>query len=259
MEQGTSLNSILDDEPEGTVEAVEAETAPDTAPEPEEAPDGPLRGPDGKFTKAETGVEPQETAESVPPTDKLPKEDYKAIREEREKRQKLEAELEALKQQFQQQPKEPPPPPPSMWEDEQGWQQHLQQTIMQQADQLSRINASEMAARAQNPDFQEMFDLFNEMAAQNPSVVQQAMQDPHPWGKAYQIAKSHKSMQELGAVDVADLEAKLREKIMAEMQQEQVPVPQRPSAPPSLTGERNVGSRTGPAWAGPRPLSDLLG
>lgn len=259
MDEGTSLDSILDDAPEGTVEAKTVEAAPETAEQPQEAPEGPLRGPDGKFIpKAETGVEPEETQEAVPPTDKLPKEDYKAIREEREKRQKLEAELEALKAQFQQQPKEPPPPPPSMWEDEQGWQQHLQQQFLQQADQLSRINASEMAARAQNPDFQEMFDLFNEMAVQNPSVVQQAMQDPHPWGKAYQIAKSHKSMQELGAVDVADLEAKLREKIMAEMQTAQVPV-QRPSVPPSLTGERNVGSRTGPAWAGPKPLTDLLG
>jgi hypothetical protein len=103
-----------------------------------------------------------------------------------------------------------------------------------------------------------MYDLFNTMASQNPAVVQQAMADPHPWGKAYEIAKNHKTMTELGAVDLADLEAKMREKIMAEMQQGQTPVPQA-TVPPSLTGERNVGTRSGPAWGGPKSLDQLLG
>lgn len=238
MAKKEGLDSFLDEE------QPVAEEVKETAEAPVEQPQG--------DTEQEAGVE-----EAGPPPDKLPQDEYKALREERDKRQRLEAEIEALKQQFNQQPKEPAPPPPSMWEDEQGWQQHLQQQFMQQADVLSRINASEMAARSQNPDFQEMFDLFNSMAAQNPAVVQQAMTDPHPWGKAYQIAKNHKAMQELGAVDLADLEAKMREKIVAEMQTEQTPVP-RPGAPPTLTGERNVGSRTGPAWAGPRSLDELL-
>lgn len=253
MTEGTTLDDLLNSslEPEAD--------NPATEPEPTERP----RDESGRFA-AKTGVEPtaepetDEQADTVPPTDKLPQSEYKAIKEEREKRQAIEREVEALKaqiQQFQVQQQEPPAPPPSLWEDEQGWQQHLQRQVLEQANQLSRINASEMAARAQNPDFQEMFDLFNQMAATNPSVAQQAMADPHPWGKAYQIAKSYKATQELGAVDVADLEAKIREKVLAEMQG-QMPVPQ--SLPPSITGERSVASRTGPAWAGPTPLEDLL-
>lgn len=177
MSEGTPLDQLLNSEPE-------TEPVQEVAERP--------RDEHGRFAAKETGVEPQPepVVEAVPPTDQLPQETFKGLKEEREKRQTLERELETLKQQinqFQQQTQEPPAPPPSLWEDEQGWQQHLQRQVLAQADQLSRINASEMAARAQNPDFQEMYDLFNQMAAQNPSVVQQAMADPHPWGKAYQI------------------------------------------------------------------------
>lgn len=252
--ESTSLTDLLNDTPQGTVEAAPAVQEPVQEPEPTPPTEGPVRDEAGRFA-AKSGVE-----DAGPPPDKLPQDDYKAIREEREKRQALQAELEALKQQFQQSqaPKAPPAPPPSIWEDEQGWQQHQQQVILSQADQLSRINASEMAARSTHADFQEMYDLFNSMAGQNPAVVQQAMADPHPWNAAYKIAKNYKTVQEIGAVDLADLEAKMRERLMAEMQQ-QAPMPTAaPSVPVSLTGERNVGSRSGPAWSGPTSLSDLL-
>lgn len=235
-------------------EAPVVEAAPEPAPEPETGSDGPQRDDKGRF--AAKGVEPE--TDAVPPTDKLPKEDYKAIREEREKRQAAERRLEALEQQFQQlqAPKETPAPPPTIWEDEQGWQQHLQQQVLQQADQLSRINASEMAARAQHQDFQEMFDTFNEMAAQNPSIVQQAMADPHPWGKAYQIAKNAKAMQELAAVDLTDLEAKiearLREKLAAE-----APAPAPVAIPSSLADAQSA--RTAGQGVAPLSLDDILG
>lgn len=249
----TPLSKLLNEEPPLSEEAPVVEAAADPEPAPEPEPDGPARDEKGRFA-AKTGVD-----DTPPPGDQLPPEEYKAIREEREKRQSLERQVEALNQQIQtlQQPKDPPPPPPSLWEDEQGWSVNLQRQIMQQTDQLSRINASEMAARGQHADFQEMFDLFNTMAGQNPAVVQQAMADPHPWGKAYQIAKNYKNMQELGAVDLADLEAKMRDRIMAEMQAGQTPVPQPQSLPPTITGERNVGDRGGPAWA-PKSLEQLL-
>ena len=64
-------------------------------------------------------------------------------------------------------------------------------------------------------------------------------------------------MQELGAVNVDDLRAKLREELLAEMQAN-VPVT-RQSMPQSIAAEQNVGSRSGPAWAGPKTLDQLLG
>src|SRR5690606_15697442 len=99
---------------------------------------------------------------------------------------------------------------------------------------------------------------FLQMAEANPAIVQQALGDPDPWGKAYKIAKNAATMDELGATDLETLKAKLREEVMAELQQGTEPVRQ-PVVPPSLTGERNVGDRSGPAWAGPKPLSELLG
>src|SRR5688572_23284178 len=117
--EGPSLSAMLNDEP--VAETPEVEAAPETAPEPEEAPGEPVRDDKGRFA-AKTGVD-----DAAPPADKLPEQEYKAIRDEREKRQALERELEALRQQFQQaqQPKEPPAPPPSVWDDEQGFGQHI--------------------------------------------------------------------------------------------------------------------------------------
>jgi len=243
MTEGTSLNDILSDEPEiaePVAEVVESQP----------------RDENGQFA-SKTGVEaaePEGDAEPVPPTT-LPKEEYKAIREEREKRQALERELEALRTQIQ--PQEPPAPPPSLWEDEDAARTYDRQMVLQQADQLSRINASEMAARAQHADFQEMYDAFNQLAVEDPAVVRQAMADPHPWEAAYKIVKNRRAMQELGAVDVNDLREKLKAEVLAELQQGSSPVaPQ--TLPPSLSGERSVAPRGGPQWTGPRPLEDLL-
>lgn len=220
----------------------------------------------GRFApKGETEGEPPAPVEK-------PAFDGAATIDERRKRQEaqqerdaLRAELEALKQQFQanQQPKEPPAPPPSIWEDEQGWQQNFGGQVVQEAVTAATFNArldmSEMMTRQANEDFEEVKAEFLALAEKNPTLREQALSDPHPWNKAYQIAKNHRAMQELGATNVADLEAKLREKIMAEMQQQAPLAPARPGLPPTLATERNVGSRAGPAWSGPTPLSDLLG
>lgn len=249
MSEGTSLSDILNDEP-SLPEVEDTQPAPvveDTQP----------RDDTGRFAAKETGVEPH-NAEPVPPTNQLPKEDYKAIRDEREKRQALERELEALKQQFAA-PQEQAPPP-SIWEDDQGALQHVKQeaigAAVQQATFNAKLDMSEMMVRQANPDFEDVKAEFLALAQQNPVLVQQALSDPHPWSKAYQIAKNHKAMQELGATNVDDLRAKIRAELEAEMQVQQ---PVRQSIPPSLATERNVGSRSGPAWSGPRPLSELLG
>lgn len=249
MEEGTPLSDILDND-NLEVEAVE---------EPQPVEDAQPRDEHGRFA-ANTGVDQADEPDPVPPTDRLPKEDYKAIRDEREKRQRLEAELEALRQQIAAQ-QEPPAPPPSIWEDDQGALQHVKNeavtTAVQQATLNAKLDMSEMMVRQANPDFEEVKAEFLALAQSNPVLVQQALSDPHPWNKAYQIAKNHRAMQELGATNLDDLRAKIREELMSEMQA-QAPAP-RSVIPPSLATERNVGSRSGPAWAGPRPLSELLG
>ncbi len=250
MDEGTSLDSIFNDEP--AVEAVPAEAAPEPQTDAEPATDGPARGPDGKFpAKQQSDVE-----DTGPSPDKLPPAEYKAIREEREKRQTLERELEALKSQFQsfQQPKEETPPP-SLWEDEQGWQQHFGGQVAQQAAYNARLDMSEMLASQSHEDFDDIKAKFLEMAQANPGIVQEALQAKHPWEKAYQIGKNAATAAELGATNVEELRAKIREELMAEIGQQ----PASQSLPATLTNQRNVGTRSGPAWAGPRPLSELVG
>jgi hypothetical protein len=252
MTDGTSLDSIFNDEPTEPVETAEVEAAPEPSQEAESPSDGRARGPDGKFVaKQQSDVET-----TGPSPDKLPAAEYKAIREEREKRQTLERELEALKTQFQslQQPKEPEAPPPSLWEDEQGWQQHFGGQIAQQASFNARLDMSEMLASQAHEDFDDVKSKFLEMAQGNPALAQQALAAKHPWEKAYQIAKNATQMAELGATNLDELKAKLREELMAEIGQQ----PQTPSLPHTLTTQRNVGGRSGPAWTGPRPLADLL-
>lgn len=182
-------------------------------------PDGPQRDESGRFAPKQTGVEPQETAE-VPPTeqpDKLPPETFKALKEEREKRQNLERELQALRDQYRQ-PPTPPAPPPTVWDDEQGAFAHNRQQAVEQANFTSALNTSEMIASQAFPDFDEKQAKFREMAAINPALEQQALSTRHPWKTAYEIATNAMRIEALGAINVDEVEAKLRAEIMAEMQ-----------------------------------------
>lgn len=212
----------------------------------------------GRFLPKETGVEQAQEPETVPPTAEtngLPQEVYAPLKAVRDENKELKARLAALEAT----PPAPPPPIPSVFEDEEGFQQGFGSQVVQQAVGAATLNArldmSEMLARqAHEADFDEMKASFLELAQAHPELADQARADPHPWAKAYTIAKNHLAMKELGATDVAALEAKLREKIMAEMAS--APVSQ--SVPLTLSNEQNVGSRTGPAWTGPKSLSDML-
>lgn len=247
----TPLEELLNDTPADPIP--EAETPQDN---------GQPRDEHGKFAAKEMGdpapaIEP--TADQVPPTSEgLPPETFKGLKEEREKRQNLERELQTLRDQLQslQQPIEPPAPPPSVWEDENAYGGHIVNTAVQQATFNAKLDMSEMMVRQANPDFEDMKAKFLQLADMNPSLRQQALADPHPWNKAYQIAKNAAMVEELGTTDIGALKAKLREELMAEMQAQP---PARPGVPPSLTTERNVGSRSGPGWSGPKSLSELLG
>ena len=243
-----SLDEILGDEETVVAPVEQAIEAKQPEVEHPQAPPAQPRDESGKFA-------PKEPAEKP---DQLPQEDYKAVKEWRTKAQTLEGQLAELSQQMEQlkNPPQPPAPPPSVWEDEQGAFQHFGQQVVSQATLNARLDMSEMMMRQANPDFEDMKQVFISLMKDNPVLQQQALSDPHPWNKAYQIAKNHKTMQELGATDVASLEAKLREKIQAELAAS-VPVT-KPTLPPTLTGERNVGQRTGPAWGGPKTLEEIL-
>lgn len=245
--ENTPLDELLNDEPAEVVEEQQVESA--------EAKADRERDEKGRF--ASKGVD-----EGAPPApDKLPQDVYEPLKAVRDENKALKDRLAAFERQMEEQ-RNPPPPPVSVFEDEQAWQQQFGGQVVSQAVNQATFNAkldmSEMMVRQANADFDDMKEAFLALAEQNPSLTQQALADPHPWNKAYQIAKNHKAMQELGATDVDSLKAKIREELMNEMQA-QVPPVTRSAIPPSLTAEQNMGGRTGPAWAGPRSLQDMLG
>jgi hypothetical protein len=240
------IDNILNGEtPEPIAEAVEAaepEATAEAQPETAERP----RGPDGKFIpKGETEDAPPASSEVF---------EGKATLAERRKRQEAEQRIAALEAQLQQ-ISNPPQPAPDMFENPEGWQNHfggqIAQTAVQQATINSKLEMSEMLARDKFDDFDDMKTAFMELAQENPTLAQQALADSHPWRKAYQIAKTHSTMQQVGATDVDSLRASIRAEIEAELKAK----PQ-PAIPTSLAGAQS-GRGTSGVW-NPPTIDEIL-
>lgn len=225
MDDRDDLDAIFDDERDEAPEAVEPQQEPEQTEETQAQKAERERDDKGRFApKGEEGESPAPVEEEAEPAF-----DHKAVLGERKRRQDAEARLQQLERQLQemQQPKEQEPAP-SLWEDEGKWQEHfggqVVNTAVQQATMNAKLDMSEMMARQAHEDFDAMKEQFVQMMQENPVLQQQALADPHPWNKAYQIAKNHAKMQELGATDLSDLEAKiearLREKLAAEQPQQ---------------------------------------
>lgn len=164
----------------------------------------------------------------------------------------LKRELEALKA-----PKEPPAPPPTIWEDEQGafnhYGQQFTQTAVQQAAHISRLQTSELLMMQADPEFANVKQDVYEFVGSNPAINAEVQNSPHPWHTAYKAYKNHQTMQQLGTTDLSEIEAKLREKIMAEMQS----APQ-PNIPRSLADAQSARASAQSAPGNPLSLDDIL-
>ena len=227
-----------------TPEATEVETPEATV----EEPKGPVRDEKGRFApKGETEGEPPAPIEE--PT-AVP---LKALQEERRKRQELEQRLADFEARLQ----TPQQPAPTIWEDEQGWQQHfgseVVSTAVQQATFNARLDMSEMMARQAHSDFEDKKTAFLELLRETPGLYEKAVSDPHPWNFAYQYVSNHERMQQLSAVNVTDLEAKLREQIKAELAAQQ---PVTPPVPETLADHQSA--RAGGAQALNVPTLDQI-
>lgn len=86
----------------------------------------------------------------------------------------------------------------------------------------------------------------------------QSGRNPYAVGKEW-FAR-HKLVKDIGT-DPAAYREKLKAEILAEMKGEGgdgKPNPAAPVMPSNLAQARNVGTRAGPAWAGPKPLADIF-
>jgi hypothetical protein len=241
-----TVEDIFNSEPVETVAEQPVETPqPETPAEPVE---GAVRDEKGRFA-------PKGVNEDAPPaSDKLPQDVYEPLRVVRDENRQLKEELAAIRQRLEQ-PQQPPAPPPTIWEDEQGWQQHFSQQVTGQAAFNARLDTSEMLMAQAHDDFDDLKAEFLQMAEANPAIAQEALQDKHPWRKAYQIAKNARTMKDLGATDIDSLKATLLEQARAEVASQ---APQAPALPDSLAGAQSARGNNPQAIQRPLSIEDII-
>lgn len=170
-----------------------------------------------------------------------------------------------------QQPKAEPPPAPDFFENPQAATRHevtqavgpqfdgITQQLMAQAQMLAGIKYGDDKVQEAEQAFMAAYS-----AGQlDPADIQRVSNSPNRYAAAVQWHQRRLAQAEIGddpAAYRAKLEAELREKITAELNGNGQQGQQQPPAarPNNLAGARNVGSRSGPAWAGPTPIADIF-
>lgn len=157
--------------------------------------------------------------ESAPPAEsQAPAKDERfipinALLDEREKRQRLEAELAQYKA------KAEPAKEDTTEEDLFSNPAEVLKRVQMEAYAAARrdmINMSEAILFETKPDAQEKIDAFKEAVQQNPTLYQQMLHSPNPAGFAYQEGSKFLSVKSM-PTDMAAYEKELRAKIEAEL------------------------------------------
>ncbi|MBT11843.1 MAG: hypothetical protein CMI02_07400 [Oceanospirillaceae bacterium] len=221
---------------------------------PEDEPKAEEEQPKGEEPPAET---PEEEGEPPAPEDEDGKTvPLKALHDERSKRQDLERRLQQLEQQRNQQ--QEPAKAPDPIDDPEGYQQYQDQRALN-----DRIELSLEIGREMHQDFDDVAKAFYEEAEKNPLLAQQAIQNKAPGLFMYREGQKILRNREIGdpetyaAQKVAEatgpLEARIKE-LEAKLESES----KRSQIPPSLAGDRSVGSRGAPEEPVDVPISALL-
>lgn len=253
--------------------------APETRNEPQ--PETTTEQPQAATEPSSEG-EPQTDDRGMVPVAALQAERQKAKRyteQVAEFQQKLEQQNAQWEQRFSQifaqiAPKPAQPEPEQaldIWTDPDAYVQHgVQQAVSPVLNQLKAVQRgmAEMMFRDKPGAVDEAERAFNAAVANgsiDPVVHARINGSPNPWAAAVQWHQHTQTMAEIGS-DPAAYKTKLRDELkaelMAELQQgQQQPDAQRPApvVPSNFATGRNVGTRAGPAYAGPSPLDDILG
>ena len=136
------------------------------------------------------------------------------------------------------------------------------QQAVSQADQRF-LNYAFENAKDKWDDFLEMQDVFfDEVAAQNPALVQQAQQQPDPYKFIYQQAKKHSEFKGIESVDDlrSKIEAEVRAQIAAESGNKEKAAVEKAindAIPTTLSKSTAAGGNTSKAWS-PTPTSEIF-
>jgi hypothetical protein len=170
------------------------------------------------------------------------------------------------------QPKQAPPAPVAeleVWDDPNAFVRtramEMVSPLQQQMQAMAR-QVAEIQFRDQPGILKEAEEAFNRAAATgqiDPEIHRRINSSPNPFAAAVQWHQHTNTMSEIGS-DPAAYKAKLAEEIraqvMAELQAGDAPAGQQaaPVMPSNFAAARNVGSRAGPAWAGPQPIQSIF-
>ena len=263
------LDDILGETPESAPVSDEVVETPEVQ---TEASEGPARDEHGRFIPK--GEEtPALTPEPAPPAvQDVEHSPPPGLIEERRKRQEAEQRANQLAQQLQQfQVQQPVQEPyfPSVYEDEAGFANALQQQavqlarqqfmpeVQQQVQQVKIEFAREMMASA-HPDFAETEAQFFEMARENPVLFQEMQRSANPVRYAYDYAKKAAEVAKIGSLDIAAIKAAAIAEFQAAQQPAPAPAPQQ-QIPTSLADQQSARLNGGTAPVGPPSLNQILG
>jgi len=240
MEQ--SLDSVLSGEPAPAPEVIEPAAE---EPKVEETP--------AVEVKAEAETKQEEIVEPTS-TEKQPEDPWTktAYLDEKRKRQELERQLDASKQEK--------PKAPDIFENQDDYTGFVQNEI-NSAVGNTRAEMSEFYARREYGDAEvtEKMEKFEEMAKDNPALMAEVRNSVAPWHTMVEkvdAAKKMADMNDLPAYEAkvrAEIEAKLRAEILGE---KKVNDDKLSNITPSLAGQRSSGSEKTPI---DQSLEDILG
>lgn len=241
----TDLTAILADGPSSpapVTEQPQAEAAP--------AVEAPQAAPEAK-----PEPKPEAAAPSGPKW-------YRDSLEQKERRARdAERQAHELRQQLEQRQHHPAPQPVD-YSNPQAMYQTFEQRL---AEAETRQTVALSARFAQREHGAELFEEASVWLSQRPDLELWAQAQPDPWGAAIQRFKQERLADEIGD-DPAAYREKLRQELLAELQQQQgQPAPgmmarPQPHIPAPASGARSAAPRNAAGqFTGPTPLTDIIG
>lgn len=265
------LDEVIDGKtaPEAAPQGEEAAATPEPSETPENAPETPAEEP----TAEQPQSEPQATAEEPQKPESW---NYAAYKDEKSKRQALDQENQSLKariaaMEWQQQQAQPPVEAPDVFADPTAYGQHLQQQTLSQVMPMVQGLQRQVAVAAHGEKVDAAEAWFNSLQPHEQQALNQKHgQSSDPYGGLVADYDAAQLAQEMS--DPVKLEAFRAWQAQQAGQQPQTPAPQAPApqaapaAPrpsqvqltPSVMAAPSVAPRRGTQWAGPKPLEDVL-
>ncbi len=207
----------------------------------------------------------EEKKETKPPEQEMTAKEraaFAAAADERRKRQDLERRLAELE-------KKPATveTPKEFWDDPEGkfktFEQKQQETVLE-ARRIAletRIQTSELLARRAYKDYDEKVEAFKEIVSSTPGLAQQWLAAPDPAEFAYQTAKNHMAIKELGSIDALreKIRQEEREKLQLELKEKVArETAERARLPQSLSDVKGATVNRPAVWGGPSSLENIL-